>query len=437
MNICAYIHTSGAVRPEDERPVVSASVTLLFGPSKGAAMEEQTRAYLRGRFGDHYRRAGVSPPPAAGDREWGYIPWRAGETRMVRHRALLDLGEFGDAADLGKFLARERPRHVYYSAARYDDPGADSMGAKGWRAADLVFDLDADHLPAVDPDEDSYAEMLAACKDALVRLLDFLAGDFGFEDLSVVFSGGRGYHVHVRDEGVLELGREQRREVVDYVLGEGLEFESLLETETVAGLGRKTPAEKRTLPTDGGWGARVHDRLMAVVDEALALPDEEGIDRLTRYVGVGEGRAEAILAAAGDNYDELAAGNVDVHPALHELLKAIRDETVERERAPIDEPVTTDLNRLIRLPGSLHGGSGLRVTPVDREDLAAFDPFADAVPETFRSQEIVVDVNSPGGTPFATPDGDEVTVSAGEQTVPEYVGVFLMARGRAEKGKET
>ncbi|PSP78057.1 DNA primase catalytic subunit PriS [Halobacteriales archaeon QS_1_68_20] len=400
-------------------------------------MEGQTRAYLRGRFGDHYRRAGVSPPPAAGEREWGYIPFRAGETRMVRHRSLLDLGDFGDAAELGEFLARERPRHVYYSAARYDDPGADSMDAKGWQAADLVFDLDADHLPAVDPAEDSYAEMLSACKDALVRLLDFLEGDFGFEDLSVVFSGGRGYHVHVRDEGVLDLGRDQRREIVDYVLGEDLDFESLVDTETVAGLGRKTPAEKRTIPTGGGWGARVHDRLMTVVDEALALPDDEGVDRLTRYVGVGEGRAEAILAAADANYDELAAGNVDVHPALHELLKAIRDETVQRERAPIDEPVTTDLNRLIRLPGSIHGGSGLRVTPVDREDLAEFDPFVHAVPGTFRGQEIVVDVKSPGETPFAPPSGDDTfTVSADEQSVPEYVGVFLMARGRAEKGKE-
>ncbi|MFT4882048.1 MAG: DNA primase small subunit, partial [Salinirussus sp.] len=38
-------------------------------------MDERTRAYLRGRFGDHYRRATVTPPPDAGEREWGYVPW--------------------------------------------------------------------------------------------------------------------------------------------------------------------------------------------------------------------------------------------------------------------------------------------------------------------------------------------------------------------------
>jgi len=157
-------------------------------------MEERTRLYLRGRFSDHYRRADITLPPDADAREWGFIPWTEGpgET-MVRHRSLLDLGEISD------FLERKRPRHVYFSAGRYEDPSAPSMDEKTWLSSDLVFDLDADHLPAVELGEDSYAEMLAKCKDALLCLLDFLENDFGFDDLTVVFSGGRGYHVHVRD----------------------------------------------------------------------------------------------------------------------------------------------------------------------------------------------------------------------------------------------
>ncbi|MFW5896431.1 MAG: DNA primase small subunit domain-containing protein, partial [archaeon] len=208
-------------------------------------MEPRTRAYLRGRFRDHYRRVAPSVPPAANEREWGFIPWSEGGTTMVRHRSMLDLG------DLGDFLARKRPRHVYFSAGRYRDPGAGTMNEKGWREADLVFDLDADHLPGVDPEADSYAEMLATCKDALFRLLDFLEDDFGFEDLSIVFSGARGYHVHVRDEGVRTLGREARREIVDYVRGVGVDFERVVESEPVAGMGRETPAHKRSLSTEG------------------------------------------------------------------------------------------------------------------------------------------------------------------------------------------
>ncbi|AAV45348.1 MULTISPECIES: DNA primase small subunit PriS [Haloarcula] len=392
-------------------------------------MEERTRAYLRGRFGDHYRQASVTPPPAANEREWGFIPWTEGpgET-MVRHRSLLDLGEIED------FLGRRKPRHVYFSAGRYDEPSASTMSDKGWRSSDLVFDLDADHLPSVVLGEDSYAEMLAKCKDALRRLLDFLEDDFGFDDLTIVFSGGRGYHVHVRDERIRHLERDARREVVDYVRGIGLEFDELVDEESVAGTaGRSSPAQKRTLSTEGGWSARAHRHMLAVVDDLLAMEEADALEQLQEYDGIGEGKATAALNAARSNYEQLEAGNIDVHPAFYQLAKILLHEVVAADNAPIDEPVTTDTNRLIRLPGSLHGGSGLEVQRIDRDDLDAFDPLVDPVPETFRGHDITVEVTDGG---LVELDGDSFTLEAGNQTVPEHVGVFLMARGRAEKGKE-
>jgi DNA primase small subunit len=390
-------------------------------------MDERTLDYLERRFGDHYRRVDVGPPPAAADREWGYIPFTTGGTRMVRHRSILDLGEFGESAELDEVLARQRPRHVYFSAARYDDPGAGEMSEKGWRGADLVFDIDADHLPGVD-EETPYAEMLATGKAAVEDLLDLLDRDFGFDDMTVVFSGGRGYHVHVRDDGVQELDRDERREVVDYVLGEGVDLETLVRSESVSGVGRKTPADKRTLRTDGGWGRRTHERLLAVLDSVVDLDDEDALARLTEYEGVGQGKAEAVLNAARRNRGEIAAGNVDVHSAMVSFARAVLEETVAADRAPVDEPVTTDLNRLIRLPGSLHGGSGLAVTRIDRGDLASFDPLVDAVPETFRGGSTTVDVTEGGPVTVA---GDSFNLSAGEQSLPEPVAVFLLARGRA------
>jgi DNA primase small subunit len=347
---------------------------------------------------------------------------------MVRHNALLDLGDFDD------FLARERPQHVYFSAGRYDDPGAGSMSEKNWQGSDLIFDLDADHLPSVTLGEDTYAEMLGECKAALERLLSFLERDFGFRDLEIVFSGGRGYHVHVRDRGVQKLDRGARREIVDYVRGTGLRFEALLESEAVGGsAGRKSPARKRTFETTGGWSARAHRRLLAYVDELLAAEEESALGRLQALDGVGEKRAKAILRAARENYGQLEAGNVDVHPAVFGLARQLADEVVEHDNAPIDEPVTTDTNRLIRLPGSLHGGSGLAVRRIDREELKGFDPLVEAIPETFRGQEITIDVTEPGLVELG---GDNFTIDAGSQTVLEYVGVFLMARGRAEKERE-
>ncbi|WP_435347593.1 DNA primase small subunit PriS [Haloarchaeobius sp. HRN-SO-5] len=390
-------------------------------------MDERTRRYLRGRFGDHYRQTTLSPPPAPNEREWGYITWSSGGTTMVRHNSWLEIG------DLGGFLADERPRHVYFSAGRYDDPGAGSMTKKGWRSSDLVFDLDADHLPGVDPETDSYAAMLSVCKDVLLRLLDLLETDFGFEDLTVVFSGGRGYHVHVRDESVAELDRRERREVVDYVRANGLDFETLLQRETVAGLGLENPTDKRSLDTTGGWGRRVHRRLLNFVDEIRELPAEDARDRLESFDGIGSGRSKKLVEVLDDRYEELAAGNVDVHPTVVRLASIFAEETFDAETAPIDEPVTTDINRLIRLPGSLHGGTGLTVTRIDRDAVEQFEPLHDAVPGTFVGNDIRVEVTEPVDVELG---GGSFTFSAGAHSVPEYVGVYLMARGDAEKGTE-
>jgi DNA primase small subunit len=385
-------------------------------------MEARTQAYLRGRFGDYYRKTEVTLPPDANEREWGYVPWTdgPGET-YVRHRSLLDLGAPAD------FLARERPRHVYFSAGRYDDPSASTMTAKGWRSSDLIFDLDADHLPGTDAD-DTYAEMLERCKEALLRLLDFLEDDFAFEDLTVVFSGSRGYHVHVRDEGIQHLDRDARREIVDYVRGIGLDPENLVRTRM------RGNATARVLPTDGGWGRRVHRRLLDVVEELESMDETAAMTRLQELDGIGEGRAETVYGAIQANPEAIRAGNLEAGGVgLRTLVASLVGETVADENAQIDEPVTTDTNRLIRLPGSLHGGSGLAVRRLSREAVDDFAPLVDAVPETFRRHDIAIEVTDGGQVELG---GDSFTLAEGVHTVRESLGVFLMCGGRAEKGQE-
>ena len=137
---------------------------------------------------------------------------------MRRHATLRTPAEFRG------FLAGEVPRHVYYSSAYYRRPAESTMSAKEWLGADLIFDLDSDHLRGAETLD--YAGQLALVKRRLVALVDdFLFGDFGVDPAatSLVFSGGRGYHVHVRAEGLTSLSSPERRELVDYVLGTGVE----------------------------------------------------------------------------------------------------------------------------------------------------------------------------------------------------------------------
>src|SRR2546426_10853545 len=145
-------------------------------------------------------------PPRLTRREFGFMFWEAG--MMQRHKS------FTSGESLRGFMARQTPMHVYHSTAYYETPGAPTMEEKGWLGADLIFDLDADHIPKAK--EMSYEEMLEAVKRKIILLHDdFLERDFGFDDktLKIVFSGGRGYHIHVRDERIWNLGSHERREI--------------------------------------------------------------------------------------------------------------------------------------------------------------------------------------------------------------------------------
>ena len=237
-------------------------------------MDDRTRRYLAGRFGDYYRQAPIDLPPDASAREWGYIPFSRGSTRMVRHRSILDIG------DLRRLLAETAPQHVYFSAARYREPGADEMSQKGWTGADLIFDIDADHLPGIDPAETTPKAMLAAAKEAVQHLLLFIDDAFGFEQTQVVFSGGRGYHVHVRDAPVQTLDSTARREIVDYVRAVGISVDELTQTRSNQG------TTQRVLRQQGGWGAALHERLqhfaagLREMDRSEAIARLEAIDQI-------------------------------------------------------------------------------------------------------------------------------------------------------------
>jgi DNA primase, eukaryotic-type, small subunit, putative len=382
-------------------------------------MEDRTRTYLKGRFGDYYARAQMDAPPAANRREWGHIPWSAGGTTMIRHQSLLELG------DLDDFLHRTAPKHVYFSAARFTDPGATPMDQKGWQSADLIFDLDADHLPGINPETTSYADMLTACKADLQTLLAFIDDDFSFDETQVVFSGGRGYHVHVRDEGIRSLDSAARREIVDYIRAIDLNIETLIDTRSNRG------TTQRILRHRGGWGRRIHKRLLELIETLQSVDDTTAVERLQSFEGIGSGRAETILTQIKTNPEAIQAGNLEAGgTGIRILVDALAQTAFEQETAPIDEPVTTDTNRLIRLPGSLHGGSGLLVTPLDREEIPSFHPLEHAIPGRFRGRDIQIRVTDPGVTTF---NGETFNLAEGKNTVEECLGIFLMTRGRAEK----
>jgi len=58
---------------------------------------------------------------------------------MLRHKGFIDI------ESLRTSLCTIVPSDVYYSSAYYERP-QEEMKQKGWLGADLIFDIDADHI---------------------------------------------------------------------------------------------------------------------------------------------------------------------------------------------------------------------------------------------------------------------------------------------------
>lgn len=224
-------------------------------------------------------------------REFAFQPFGGG---MVRHKS------FNSVDELRKYVVEKTPRHIYHSVAYYERPGEEDMDRKGWLGADLVFDIDGDHLntEACKGGVVVSLRCLEDAKEEANKLIDILVRELDLRPTRIVFSGNRGFHIHITNEEVLKLGARERREVVNFIKGVGFD-PSRFEVK----LGRRR----------------------------VRLYEEEPVGSLLR------------VRQAVENPDTL--------------------------RVEIDEVVTQDVHRLIRLPGSLNGKTGLVATPLELKDL--------------------------------------------------------------------
>lgn len=380
-------------------------------------MNERTKQFLRRRFAEYYRSCEPALPPGFERREWGFILFdQLPDTVMVRHKA------FGSAGELKDYITNLVPAHIYHSAAYYMYPAAGTMNEKRWQGADLIFDLDADHLPVK---AGSYAGMLENVKKETIKLLGFLTDDFGFTEkhISIVFSGGRGYHVHVREPKLMALGSAERREIVDYVAGTTMDTEHVFIEQ---GRGRLDLAKESA----GGWKTRLN-RYLVDYFTALSASDSTAALSELKHFKIPRKKALDLLEKLKnpEHIGLLRKGNADLLRSLPAFREALVAQAITEIGAKVDEPVTSDVKRLIRMPLSLHGGSGLRVTPLAPDELSGFDPLSDAA--VFSDRHVDVTAAKPA---LLEMKGNSFTVKEGINTLPEYAAVYLMCRGAAEYG---
>ncbi|MBS7288858.1 MAG: DNA primase small subunit PriS [Candidatus Freyarchaeota archaeon] len=357
----------------------------------------RSEAYLKNLFRKYYQENRVNPPSSIEKREFGFMFF--GSQNMMRHLS------FPDAESLQRFLAFRAPSNAFHSAAYYARPDAARMDEKIWEGCDLVFDIDADHLktpckemhdkwacqscgqsgvggkPEKCPscggqniDEKTWLceTCLETAKNELIKLVeDYLITDFGIsmDEIRVVFSGHRGYHVHVTSDTLLDLDQNARREIIDYIKGVGLEprYHGLVEVRE-----ERSKIIRGPRVDEEGWRGRLVKGVIETIQlmDESNIPQERKIKNTLRSLLKDKNRVEASLKEG--IWDPVRGVGVEAWEYLVRLA-------VERVGGKIDEPVTADVRRLIRLPTSLHGKTGFKVCPVPLRELSSFDPFKHAL----------------------------------------------------------
>lgn len=406
--------------------------------------EIETRAFVEAKFSEYYEKnaMNIQPPTAMEKREFGFLLLK--ERIMLRHKG------FKTAEELRDSLKRLVPSNVYYSSAYYELP-EEKMEEKGWLGADLIFDIDADHIPtpcakahdtwvcsncgAVDkgtppkrcPDcgEQKLNEKTWPCEVCLesakvetMKLIDVLTKDFGFssEELRVGFSGHRGYHVHVEGEEIQALDSMARKEIVDYVLGIGLEVE-------FHGLGKRG---ERLLAGpdlyDLGWRGRIargtYDFLLTASSEEL---EKIGLNK--RVVDTVTQHKEKLL----ESWKEKGPWGI-IKGIGPERWRKFAQYGVEKQSVKIDTVVTIDIHRLIRLTNTLHGKTGLKKIEVPITGIEHFDPLKSAV--TFKEGTVGVLVSDApqlrlGDETYGPYKGEKIEL-------PTAAALMLLCKGAAK-----
>lgn len=387
-------------------------------------------------FRRYYRSFTPDMPDRFTKKEYGFIPF--GRT-MQRHLA------FTSPEDLKTFMMNKVPAHSYYSTAYYRHPSVPDMNDKQWMGAELIFDLDADHLAGAE--EMTYSQMMVQIRKEMISLVDdFLYSDLGFTEkqVHICFSGGRGYHAHIRSNDIYTLGSNERRELVDYVSCMGLDLDRVFPPHTDAlgssrlgnGLSVSETHVYRLIPPEdsGGWNLRLRKALMLVCKNIIE-EDPKKIKAIYPTLKYSAATIEKLKEHLSKCSERMFAHNSMSELSNLEqelLLTAVKDVAVSLS-SEVDKPVTPDIKRLIRLPGSLHGKTGLRVTPITRDELTDYDPLQTAVPEVYTDEPVKVTMKH-DMTLYML--GEHMSLK-GETEVPEYAAPLLIGRKYAAIGWES
>ncbi len=419
--------------------------------------------YLKRLFRAYYKekrnkRNDIPEVNSFNQREFGFLSW---DVKSFMKRSL----SFQNQQTFTKALIDNAPRHVYSSGALYKHPDNTDMDLKGYLGCDLIIDIDVDHFytPCKDKHDLWWCKecdasgkgMIKKCpkcgklkikkitwicdecldiakKEILKLIYDFFIPDFKMneEDMKIAFSGHRGYHLKVENENLRKLKSEDRREIADYVSGDNISLDILglrQVSRNIYGLSKENI----------GWSQKI----MVKLEDVLSNYTNQEIEDLLLRSGIKTNTINSFMNYKKDFLEVITTRDTTLWSiegfglkTWETFLKGIIGEI----GAEIDEPVTIDIHRLIRYPGSLHGKSGFKTQELTIEELKTYNPLnesrSELDPIVFKSdttqkleilESLVPETKIKGETYGPYKQGEIIEV-------PHHIAVFLLCKDVAK-----
>lgn len=347
--------------------------------------------WLRGLFQKYYSSRTLTPPYDPARREFGYgIQGKIDK----RHVSISDVPEFNS------FLRNQTPLYFSASVSEFMNPGIQPMEKKGLVGSDLIYEFDADDVSTsckekhdswkctscsasgkgrvkkcttcgkgTQLDEWVCDECVSATKTQTFSLLKILQDDFGFDEKSLYinFSGSKGYHVHVRAKSIFTLPKSARVELMDYLSLH--EFDAQLAGFTFDGKAFRCPKFSRS----SGHAKRILSELLRLVE--FGSEDE--------WLLMSNSSPRSLRSYLSDRAQWLREIHSGYLPALpgkktEAFWNGVLENIISRTRLDIDRQTSGDIFKLIRVPDTLHGSTGLAAQTLSFAQLKDYNPFVDS-----------------------------------------------------------
>ncbi len=271
---------------------------------------------------------------------------------FVRNLSFESLGK------LHRYIAEKAPFGAFVGALYNEPPTLSTpIHTLKWIGREFIIDLDLDEYDSVRTCGCRGGDQLCTVcwslvNEAILFVDETLREDFGFNDVTWVFSGRRGVHCWVRDDIAFNMDSDLRSSIMEYM--------SILK------------------------GSKKNIRIQDRKDLSATF-----IKRIYKIVANSFIKYATIEDLISLGYDKAKATKLitfrDQYGLTKELTTAIinkakhvgaLDEIFRRRYPRLDTKVSIDTRRLLRMPGSIHEKTGKKCRILDiSKELDTFNPL--------------------------------------------------------------